>query len=243
MTASVDIGNTSCKIGFFENDKLVKLATNVGLDQIVDTIGAEDVSAVVISSVGRKLDELVPDLAGKYKVVEISHTTPLPIRLDYASKETLGADRIAGAAGAFHLYKDKNCLVIDIGSCITYDVVTGDGTYKGGAISPGVEMKLKSMHTFTARLPLIQHPDWSAPWPELPGKDTKTSMINGVLYGTLAEIEGMIERFSRLFPDLQVIVCGGGSKFFESNIKHHIFVRSELVLIGLNSILRHNDRN
>ncbi|MEQ8418011.1 MAG: type III pantothenate kinase [Imperialibacter sp.] len=239
MTAAIDIGNTRCKIGFFENDSLIKLKTSVAFEAIVGALKGEEVSEVIVSSVGKDVNNLGKELSEKYKVVKLTHLLPLPIFLDYSSTDTLGTDRIAAVAGAFHLYRGKNCLVIDVGSCITYDIITSDGCYKGGAISPGVEMKLKSMHTFTARLPLIEHPEWV----DLPGKDTKTSMINGVLHGTLAEIEGMIERFSGLLPDLQVIMCGGGSNFFESNIKHHIFVRSELVLIGLNSILRHNERN
>ncbi|MEQ8531663.1 MAG: type III pantothenate kinase [Imperialibacter sp.] len=239
MTAAIDIGNTRCKIGFFENDSLIKLKTSVAFEAIVGALKGEEVSEVIVSSVGKDVNNLEKELSEKYKVVKLTHLLPLPIFLDYSSTDTLGTDRIAAVAGAFHLYRGNNCLVIDVGSCITYDIITSDGCYKGGAISPGVEMKLKSMHTFTARLPLIEHPEWV----DLPGKDTKTSMINGVLHGTLAEIEGMIERFSGLLPDLQVIMCGGGSNFFESNIKHHIFVRSELVLIGLNSILRHNERN
>ncbi|CAD5271783.1 MULTISPECIES: type III pantothenate kinase [unclassified Imperialibacter] len=239
MTAAIDIGNTRCKIGFFENDSLIKLKTSVAFEAIVGALKGEEVSEVIVSSVGKDVSNLGKELSEKYKVVKLTHLLPLPIFLDYSSTDTLGTDRIAAVAGAFHLYRGKNCLVIDVGSCITYDIITSDGYYKGGAISPGVEMKLKSMHTFTARLPFIEHPEWV----DLPGKDTKTSMINGVLHGTLAEIEGMIERFSGLLPDLQVIMCGGGSNFFESNIKHHIFVRSELVLIGLNSILRHNERN
>jgi type III pantothenate kinase len=239
MTAAIDIGNTRCKIGFFENDSLIKVKTSVAFEAIVGALKGEEVSEVIVSSVGKDVNNLEKELSEKYKVVKLTHLLPLPIFLDYSSTDTLGTDRIAAVAGAFHLYRGENCLVIDVGSCITYDIITSDGCYKGGAISPGVEMKLKSMHTFTARLPLIEHPEWV----DLPGKDTKTSMINGVLHGTLAEIEGMIERFSGLLPDLQVIMCGGGSNFFESNIKHHIFVRSELVLIGLNSILRHNERN
>jgi type III pantothenate kinase len=239
MNAAIDIGNTRCKIGFFENDSLIKLKTSVAFEAIVDALKEEEVSEVIVSSVGKDVNNLEKKLSEKYKIVKLTHLLPLPIFLDYISTDTLGTDRIAAVAGAFHLYRGKNCLVIDVGSCITYDIITSDGYYKGGAISPGVEMKLKSMHTFTARLPLIEHPEWV----DLPGKDTKTSMTNGVLHGTLAEIEGMIDRFSGLLPDLQVIMCGGGSNFFESNIKHHIFVRSELVLIGLNSILRHNERN
>lgn len=239
LHAAIDVGNTRCKIGFFENDNLQKVLGNVPLEEVPAEVLRTKPVAAIISSVGNNVEELVERLSTACKTVLVHAEMPLPIVLDYASKSTLGTDRIAAAAAAFHLYGGNNCLVIDVGSCITYDVVTADGVYKGGAISPGVEMKLKAMHTFTARLPLVEHPKWSP----LPGNDTLTSMQDGVLHGTLAEIEGMIDRFSGMYADLQVIICGGGSNFFESKIKHHIFVRSEMVLIGLNSILRHNERN
>ncbi len=239
MNAAVDIGNTRCKIGFFENDTLLSVAKNVDVEEAADVLIGEKITHVIVSSVGKNTEKLAEQLENFMKVTVLSAAIPLPVRLNYHTPETLGADRIAGVAGAFHLNPDNNCLVIDIGSCITYDVVSSGGVYEGGAISPGVEMRLKAMHQFTARLPLIEQPEWS----EMPGKTTKTSMMNGVLHGTMAEIEGMISRFSELFADLQVLMCGGGSKFFESNIKPPIFACSDLVLIGLNSILMHNERN
>jgi len=238
MNAAIDIGNTKCKIGFFENDALQSITDGIGLSKVAPLLSEEKTSRVIVSSVGADISQLVEELSVLHRVTVLTHKLSLPLTLDYHSKETLGTDRIAGVAGALHLYPQKNCLVIDVGTCITYDVITAAGVYVGGAISPGVELKLKSMNTFTARLPLIDKPEWT----NLPGKDTRTSMVNGVLYGTLAEMEGMIDRFSKQFADLHVLLCGGGSNFFESNIKHHIFVRSELVLIGLNSILRHNEK-
>ena len=239
MNAAIDIGNTRCKIGFFENDSLQRVVKNIAVEEISKHIIGEEIPQTIISSVGKEAGELVDQIKNYSNVLLLSHQTPLPITLDYATPGTLGTDRIAAAVGAFHLNPGYNCLVIDIGSCITYDVVSKEGTYEGGAISPGVEMKLKAMHSFTARLPLIEVPEWM----DLPGKTTASSMINGALYGTLSEIEGMAERFSSLYGGLHVIICGGGSKFFESNIKRPIFACSELVLIGLNRILMHNDRN
>lgn len=238
MNAAIDIGNTQCKIGFFENDVLQSITGGIRLSEVAPLLSAKNPSRVIISSVGVDVSQLVEELSLFCTVAVLTHKLSLPLTLDYHSKETLGTDRIAGVAGALHLYPQKNCLVIDVGTCITYDVITADAVYVGGAISPGVDLKLKSMHTFTARLPLIDKPEWT----DLPGKDTRTSMVNGVLYGTLAEMEGMIDRFSKQFADLHVLLCGGGSNFFESKLKHHIFVRSELVLIGLNSILRHNEK-
>lgn len=239
MNAAIDIGNTSCKIGFFKNDTLISVVKNLSFEAAVDLVVVEKVAHVIISSVGKETETLAEQINKKCKVLILTAQLPLPVKLNYHTPETLGADRIAGAAGAFHLNPEKNSLVIDVGSCITYDVVSKGGIFEGGAISPGVEMKLKAMHHFTARLPLVVQPEWD----EMPGKSTKSSMMNGVLHGTKAEIEGMINHFSDIFTDLHVIMCGGGSKFFESNIKPPIFACSELVLIGLNSILMHNERN
>ena len=239
MNAAIDIGNTRCKIGFFENDSLRRVVKNITVEEVPKYIIGEKIPHTIISSVSKGAGGLAEQIKNYSDVLLLSHQTPLPVSLNYATPETLGTDRIAASVGAFHLNPDNNSLVIDIGSCITYDVVSKEGTYEGGAISPGVEMRLKAMHSFTARLPLIEEPEWM----ELPGKTTASSMINGVLHGTVAEIEGMIERFSNLYEGLHVIICGGGSKFFESNIKHPIFACSELVLIGLNRILMHNDRN
>lgn len=239
MHAAIDIGNTRCKIGFFENGTLRGILKSIGFSEAVAAAAREKITHAIVSSVGADTSELEASLGKFARVYRLSYQLPLPILLNYATPETLGTDRIAGAAGAFHLNPGKNSLVIDVGSCITYDVVTKGGSFEGGAISPGVEMRLKAMHQFTARLPLIDKPEWS----ELPAKTTGASLMNGALFGTLAEIEGMIERFSERYEDLHVIMCGGGSKFFESNIKPPIFACSELVLIGLNSILMHNERN
>jgi type III pantothenate kinase len=145
-------------------------------------------------------------------------------------------DRLAAVAGAHELYPHQNMLVIDAGSCITYDIVDRHGNYFGGNISPGLRMKLKALNTFTAKLPLIELHD-----PEsFIGIDTASSILSGVVFGTVSEIEGLISLYRKKFADLQVILCGGDAAFFESKIKQHIFVVPQLVLIGLNSILEHN---
>jgi type III pantothenate kinase len=125
---------------------------------------------------------------------------------------------------------------VDIGTCITYDLIDESGTYHGGGISPGIEMRLKAMHKFTSKLPIITFNGST----ELIGKTTKQCMLSGVANGTIAEIEGILYRYKQFFEDLTIIFCGGGSKFFETKIKEHIFAVPNLVLIGLNRILRYN---
>ena len=131
---------------------------------------------------------------------------------------------------------NKNSLIIDIGTCITYDLIDKSGTYQGGGISPGVNMKLKAMHKFTSGLPIVAVRKPA----DLIGRTTKECMLSGVVNGTIAEIEGVIASYRQFFKDLNIIMCGGDAIFFESKIKDHIFAIPNLVLIGLNQILRFN---
>ena len=150
--------------------------------------------------------------------------------------ETLGVDRIAAVCGAFALFPEKNCLVIDAGSCITYDVLDQKGNYCGGSISPGLEMRLKAMHTFTARLPLVKVNQQV----NLIGNSTESCLQSGALYGVLAEIEGIVEKYNQNYAELRVIMCGGDASLFENQLKPTIFVAPDLVLKGLNRILLQN---
>src|SRR5690606_39004433 len=131
-----------------------------------------------------------------------------------------------------------NCLVIDAGTCITFDLVDSQG-YHGGTIAPGLQMKFKALNTFTARLPLLS----TSASVQVLGRNTNEAIQSGVINGTIAEIEGMINQFSSEFSNLKTIICGGDAKFFESRIKATIFVIPELVLIGLNRILLYNVSN
>ncbi|HEY5825470.1 MAG TPA: type III pantothenate kinase, partial [Cyclobacteriaceae bacterium] len=156
----------------------------------------------------------------------------------YATPTTLGVDRIAAVCGALEIYPNGNCLVVDTGTCINYEFIDAKGEYLGGAISPGIHMRLEAMHKFTARLPLVtNNPD-----AQLIGNSTATCMQSGVTNGVIAEIEGIITRYSHLYPDLGVILSGGDYSLFENKLKPSIFVAPELVLSGLNRILLHNVR-
>lgn len=168
--------------------------------------------------------------------IVLDHQTPLPLKINYQSPATLGVDRIAAATGSTVLFKGGNNLVIDIGTCITYDMVDSDSVYHGGGISPGVDMRLKAMHKFTSGLPLVAVKGM----PELIGKTTRECMLSGVIHGTVAELEGIILRYRQFFEQLNIIICGGGAIFFESKIKDDIFAVPNLVLVGLNHILRYN---
>jgi len=189
---------------------------------------------VLVSSVNGDSNALIREL-NPAKVLLLSSATPLPIRNLYATPKTLGADRLAAACGAWAIYPHQTSLVIDLGSCINYELVDEHGNYLGGIISPGVSMRFQAMHQFTAKLPTVQ-PSISA---KLIGDSTETCMQSGVMNGILAEIHGFISKISDKHPSCNIVICGGDAHFFEDQIKETNFV-PDLVLIGLNSILSFN---
>jgi type III pantothenate kinase len=166
----------------------------------------------------------------------LRHTLPLPITNHYATPATLGVDRLAGACGARQMFPGSNCLVIDAGTCITYDFLDAGGSYLGGGISPGLHMRFQAVHTFTKKLPLVQAVDNI----NLIGNSTEQCIQSGVIHGVLEEVQGIIRQYREKFEDLKVILCGGDTHFFENQLKASIFAVPELVLSGLNSILIYN---
>jgi type III pantothenate kinase len=146
-------------------------------------------------------------------------------------------DRLAAVVGASFLFPDSDCLVIDAGTCITYDYVDREQNYQGGSIALGLEMKFKALHTFTQKLPLVQQTRAEVP---LTGRNTVDAIRSGVLHGSVAELNGIIKAYTKIAPKLVVVLCGGDAAFFETNLKGRIFVVPELVLIGLNRILNYN---
>jgi type III pantothenate kinase len=236
MNIVIDSGNTYSKAGWFENEKLLRYTTGLSFDELIRTIREEQPEHILFSSVSYTEAEFTEALQMPVRVQSLSPQTLLPISKHYDTPETLGADRIAACAGANFLFPDEDILVIDMGTCITYDLIDSSAAFQGGLISPGVRMRFKAMHSFTKRLPMVD-PETG---PELIGKSTRTAMLSGVMNGTLAEIEGIIQRYRHKFPELRVVICGGDVTFFESSMKPPIFAVPELVLIGLNRILTYN---
>ncbi len=236
MNIVVDSGNTYAKIGWFSGENLLRYQTMLTFPDLIQLIKSELPERIMYSSVSRSTEEFVEALGENIPVLNLTGETPVPIRKDYETPQTLGADRVAAAVGANWMFPESDVLVIDMGTCITYDLVDREGVFQGGLISPGVRMRFNALHTFTKRLPLFD-PEHN---PQLIGKSTKQAMQSGVMNGMLAEIEGIIERYRNKMPDLRVVVCGGDIPFFESSLKPPIFAVPELVLIGLNRILTYN---
>ena len=231
----VDIGNTSAKIGIFEKEELLEEKVFQEQETLEAFIQSLQADAMLISSV-RLHPELLLNKAVQIPIrFLLHHALPLPIVNAYATPETLGMDRLAAVCAASRMFHGQNCLVIDSGTCITYDFIDASSVYKGGAISPGLSMRLRAMHAFTAKLPLIEPKEVP-----LVGNSTVTCMQSGALNGIRAEIEGTIERYQQNYAELRVILCGGDTHFFENNLKGTIFAVQNLVLRGLNSILLHN---
>lgn len=237
MNLAVDYGNSSAKVAIFDQHELKEKHTFVRPDDLQRFLSTSSAENLIISSVTAEAEVIATGSKARNKFI-LSHTLPLPVKILYATPQTLGVDRIAGSCGALQLFPGRNTLVIDAGTCITYDFTDSSKQYCGGSISPGLKMRFQAVHTFTARLPLVN----PAENPELIGNSTESSIQSGIVNGTLAEIDGIIARYRQKYPDLQVILCGGDGPFFENKLKAAIFASPDLVLIGLNSVLIHNVR-
>jgi type III pantothenate kinase len=235
MNLVIDSGNTRIKTATFSGSRLVEKYSFSTKEELKHFLNHQSFTHAIASSVSVAGSTLLDWTTAKKKYL-LTHMLPLPIQIHYKTPQTLGVDRIAAVCGAEEIFPEKNTLVIDAGTCITYDFVDAHRNYRGGAISPGIEMRLQALHTFTERLPLIS-PDGEA---ALIGDTTEKSIRSGVLNGIVAEVEGIIKKYRELYPDLGVVLCGGDSFFFENNLKPTIFAAPDLVLSGLNRILRHN---
>lgn len=236
MNLIIDIGNTRTKIYLFKKEEIVNkfVFFNEEEKQIEQQLSKLKYTKCLISRTA--------DLAPFYKnldCIELDHKTKIPLTLDYKTPSTLGSDRIALSVGADLLFPNKNCLIIGTGTCITIDFKDENACYLGGAISPGLTIRLQSLHTFTDKLPLIK-PKESKKEFLLMGKSTAESIESGVFNGTFAEIEGTIARYKEIYKDLTVILTGGDQEIFEKNLKSDIFTSLNLQAIGLNRILNYN---
>ena len=174
----------------------------------------------------------------QFPLLRFSHDTPIPISNRYRTPETLGSDRLAAVIGASSLKPGKDLLIIDAGTCITYEVIDARGNYWGGNIAPGMQMRLRALHEYTARLPLVEA---EGVVPGM-GYDTETAIRSGVLRGMKYEIEGYIKSMRSKFPHLQVFLTGGNRINFDEDIKNLVFTDKYIVPRGLNKILDYNSK-
>lgn len=234
MNIIFDQGNTRTKVAWFDSGKLVESRILDDPTNLEETLLAEyPVHRGIVSSVID--DSLFLELKPKatFPLFQLSRNLHLPYTIDYATPETLGLDRLALAAAAASLHSGKNCLVIDAGTCITYDMITAKSVFLGGAISPGLQMRFKAVNHFTAKLPLVDVGDYF----DLIGKSTSSSIASGVVNGIKEEVRGTIQRYEERFPQLITIITGGDAGLFDALVKNSIFAAPEFLLQGLNNIL------
>lgn len=242
MQIVVDIGNSKTKIGVFQNDDLypVKTFTYRSLQQtreILKEYTCEHACIVSVAAPNENLTLLIKDLISAEEILSIQHTTALPITNHYATPETLGKDRLCAAVAAAFIFENKNCLVIDCGTCIKYDFITQDKKYLGGSISLGLNMRYKALHHFTDRLPLLSYEQRPTHYI---GTDTQSSMQTGVVTAIEQEMQGFISTYQNDYPDLEILLSGGDASKFVNSFKNRIFAVENIVLIGAHQILKYN---
>ena len=240
MNLCIDQGNSSIKVGIFENDILIKdfvfkSINNNDLQNIFDTYHA--INNCIISSVISENKQILAFLQkNTSKLINLSHKTAIPIENRYETAETLGNDRLAAVVGAAFLKPKGDILVIDVGTAITYDFIDANQVYWGGNIAAGINLRLRSLHEYTQKLPLVEITD-NTP---LIGNNTKTALISGTLYGIVFEMDGYINSLKNKYPQLSTFLTGGSTFYFDTKLKNAIFAEKNLVLIGLNRILQYN---
>jgi type III pantothenate kinase len=238
-TLCFDFGNTRLKAALFVDSALeeivvLKDASVASVKKLLDQFHPQK---TILSSVIDHNPEIDNLLSGSTTFHRLNHLTKLPFTTPVGRPETIGADRLALAAAAVYSYPGKNNLVIGLGTCITYNFINKLNEFIGGAISPGLEMRLKSLNHYTAKLPLIKA-DWNVP---LVGYDTSTNILSGVVIGIAKEIDGFVNAYAEKFGNFNVLLTGGDIGYLASHLKNKIFADPELIFKGLYAISEENN--
>lgn len=238
-TLCLDFGNTRLKAALFEDDQLTEelVLPDDSDATITQLLESRKPKKSILSSVIDHHPGLEALLDSKTIFHKLSYQTKLNFTSPIGKPSTIGADRLALAAAAVHFFPGKNNLVIGLGSCITYNFITQSNEFLGGAISPGMEMRFKSMHDYTAKLPLVQK-DWNFP---VNGYDTKTNLQSGVLAGISFEIDGYIDFYASRYGNFNVVLTGGDAGYFARRLKNKIFADLKFLFKGLYAISEVNN--
>ncbi|HVY76115.1 MAG TPA: type III pantothenate kinase [Puia sp.] len=237
-TLCLDFGNTRLKYAVFVNGRLEAAHTlkDDRDETIHDCLEKYHPDRSILSSVVDHNPNLENILTENTRFHRLNHHSKIPVTTPVGKPETIGADRLALVVSAHHDYPDKNNLVIGLGSAITFNYVNRFGEFLGGSISPGMEMRFKSLELFTARLPLV-HPHWNFP---LLGYDTKTNIQSGVILGMAKEIDGIIEEYADRYDKLNVLLCGGDARYFMPLLKNKVTEDPDMIFKGLYVISEYN---
>jgi type III pantothenate kinase len=234
VTLCFDFGNTRLKTAVFEDDQLrnIVILNDDNHDTIKEVIAEFKPQFSILSSVVNHQPHVEDILKHHTNFHKLSHHTRLPFSTPVGKPETIGADRLALCAAAVHLFPGKNNLAIGLGTCITFNFINLQHQFLGGSISPGLEMRFKSMHALTAKLPLVNM-EWNFP---LIGYDTKTNLLSGVAWGMAKEIDGIIDEYAKRFGNFNVLLTGGDTPHFAPLLKNQIFADPQLIFKGLYAI-------
>ena len=240
MKLIIDIGNTVAKLVAFDGDDPVEEVRTS--NESLAALGAFAAKYAFTHGIVGAVREITPQAEERLQALHIpllrfTSSTPVPITNRYRTPQTLGSDRLAAAVGARSLKPGKDLLIIDAGTCVTYEVIDALGNYWGGNIAPGMHMRLRALHEFTAKLPLVEA-EGAVPGM---GYDTDTAIRSGVLRGMKYEIEGYIRSMRAKYPKLLVFLTGGDKINFDTTIKSIIFADKFIVPRGLNKILDYNN--
>ena len=239
MNLVVDIGNTLLKLAVFDGGRLVaqQCVGELREETFAGLLGGARAARAVVASTRGEAPAIVEAVRRHTDyLLEFTPATPVPIGNAYLTPATLGRDRLAAAVGAATLYPRRNALIVDFGTAVTLDFVSADGVFRGGCISPGMAMRFRALHEYTAALPLCDATDSA----ELLGRTTDEAVRLGVMNSLAFEIEGYIARMQGEIEDLCVIFTGGDTNFFAKRIKNTIFANCNLIFWGLNRILEYN---
>ncbi len=240
MNLVIDIGNTLVKMAVFQGDILIKKKISLRRDFLKDLEELErkyqKPGNIILSSVSKTPLKWLQKLEEGSRLFILNQQLPQVFTNLYLSPNTLGNDRVALVSAASKHFPAENVLVIDSGTCITYDFKNNKNEYLGGAISPGLDMRYKAMHNFTENLPLLEPEEEIT----LIGNTTNSSMHSGVIYGITFEIDGIIAAYQAQYKDLTIILTGGDAQFLCKRLKNSIFANSNFLLEGLNYILEFN---
>ncbi len=237
MNLIIDKGNTRSKIAVFNGGEIVFIqkTTFLSCSFLEHLFQQYPIRNAILSTVSGIDSSVLDFLYLRCNFINFSVETPMPIKLSYATLKTLGSDRLAAVLGAYFLKPQENFIVIDCGTCITYEVFVG-GCYLGGCILPGMEMRFRALNNDTEGLPIVKPQATD----DFFGNETTTAIQTGVQNGIVYEIEGFLSRIREQYGNLDIFLTGGDALFFEKYLKNRIFAVENLTLIGLNGLIEYN---
>ena len=243
MILAIDVGNTRIKGAVFEDSNILEayIFMKINLKNEIQNILNiyQKITHLLVSLVGDVGNEAFLEFNSSLKVHFVSHNDSFPFLNKYKTPHTLGIDRMVIAAGATLQFANKNRLVIDAGTCITYDFIDENNNYLGGAISPGLRLRYEALHNYTAKLPLLKlgNPKYFI------GNETSESIHSGVVNGLVYEIDGFINQYKANYSNFIIILTGGDTEFLANRLKNTIFANSNFLLESLNQIFQYKIKN